>query len=458
MRRLLLLEDGVAMPVAVAVLALITILTGGVLAEAVSSSYSSTEDRDAKRAFSAAEAGLQVAANRLSSLSPSDAQCFTSTATAPVAGECPVHEQAMGNGGRYRYWVTPALTAGQSCAGSVLSSSSGSQQLVQRCITAQGVVNGVTRRVQARVATLRDAALFPLAGIIGLEEVWMKNSADLRGPVNVGSNGQISLGNSSQVTGRLEIPNSAPAPLLGNSSSVSGGIVRRADRWVLPYVEFGNTATQNDNGRIVSGQDPSRNTTYTAATRTLTLGNSSSVTLGGGTYNFCSLTLQDSADLFVAAGARVRIFIDSPDRASSGCPARSAGTDRACTVDSDATAGSGHLTVINSARILPASNDPLDLQIYVYGFTDLSNLVDFKNSIDIVGTIHAPRSRVEFKNSATIRGAVAANRVCFKNSVNFTADSDVTGIGGDAVARHSQTAWRECTRAATVASDPESGC
>ena len=447
------------MPVAVAVLALVTLLTGGVLAEAVSSSYSSTADRDAKRAFTAAEAGLQAAAYRLSSLSPSDTQCFTSAAVAPGAGgECPAHEQALGNGGRYRYWVTPVLTAGQACAGSVLSTSNGSQQLVQRCITAQGEVNGVTRRVQARVVALRDAALFPLAGIVGLDEVWMKNSADLRGPVNVGSNGQISLGNSSQVTGRLEVPNSAPAPLLGNSSSVSGGVVRRADRWVLPHVEFGNTATQNDNARITSGLDPSHNTTYAAATRTLTLGNSSSVTLGGGTYNFCSLTMQNSADLFVAAGARVRIFIDSPDRMGSGCPPRAAGTDRSCTVDRDASAGSGNFAVINSARILPASNDPLDLQIYVYGFNDMSNLVDFKNSIDMVGTIHAPRSRVEFKNSATIRGAVAANRVCFKNSVNFTSDSDATGIGGDTVARHSQTAWRECTKSATVASDPESGC
>jgi Tfp pilus assembly protein PilX len=458
MRRLLLLEDGIVMPVAVAVLALITLLSGAVLAEAVSSSYSSTADRDSKRAFSSAEAGLQAAANRLSSLSPTDTQCFTSTATPAVSGECPAHEESLGNGGSYRYWVTPALSAGQTCAGSVLASSSGSQQLVQRCITAQGVVNGVTKRVQARVAALRDAALFPLAGIVGLEEVWMKNSADLRGPVNVGSNGQISLGNSSQVTGRLEVPQSAPEPLLGNSSSVTGGIVRRQERWMLPHVEFGNTATQNDNGRIVSGVDPSQNTTYVPATRALTLGNSSSVTLGGGIYNFCSLTMENSADLFVAAGARVRIFIDSPDRAGSGCPARSAGTDQSCTVDRNASAGSGNFTVINSARILPASNDPLDLQIYVYGFTDLSNLVDFKNSIDFVGTIHAPRSRVEFKNSATIRGAVAAHRVCFKNSVNFTSDADATGIGGDTVATHSQTAWRECTRTATAAGDPESGC
>jgi hypothetical protein len=317
----------------------------------------------------------------------------------------------------------------------------------------------MTRRLQARVAALHDAPLFPLAGIVGLEEVWMKNSAALSGPVNVGSNGQISLGNSSQVTGTLEVPRTAPAPLLGNSSSVSGGVVRRDERWVLPAVEFGNTATHNDNGRISSRLDPSQNTTYAPSTRALTLGNSSSLTLGGGTYNFCSLTMENSADLFVAAGARVRIFVDSPDRVGSGCPARPGGSDASCTERRDGVAGgSGTLTVINSARILPASNDPLDLQIYVYGFGDYSNVVDFKNSIDLVGTIHAPRSRVEFKNSATIRGAVAANRVCFKNSVGFTNASAVTGIGGNTVARHSQTAWRECTRRPTTPGDPESGC
>lgn len=453
MRGLLLLEDGVALPVALAVLALVSMLSGAVLAEAVSSSYSSTEDRDSKRAFSAAEAGLQAASYRLSTLTPDESQCFTNTATARVANECPAYLQELGNGARYRYHVTPALASGEACAGTRLSST-GSQRLVQRCVTAEGEVNGVQRRVQARVAALRDAGLFPLAGIIGKEEVLVENSGSLDGPVSVGSNGRITLGNSSEITGTIQIPISAPQPIVGNSSRVSGGVIRRPDPWVLPRAEFGNTATQNDNQRIVNGRlnpraqpyDPSRDVTYNATTRELRLGNNGWVELGGGTYNFCSLTLENSNEFRVAAGARARIFIDSPQRPGSGCRPKTA----------HPVAGS--VTVNNSARIFPVSGVPIDLQLYVYGSDDTNNLVDFKNSIDVVGTIHAPYSTVDFKNSANIRGAVAANRVWIKNSINFTSDAGATGLGGDVVARHMQTAWRECTAKRTVSADPESGC
>lgn len=453
MRRLLLLEDGVALPVALAVLALVSMLSGAVLAEAVSSSYSSTEDRDSKRAFSAAEAGLQAASYRLSTLTPDESQCFTNTATARVADECPAYEQDLGNGTRFRYHVTPALVPGEACAGSRLAST-GTQRLVQRCVTAEGEVNGVRRRVQARVAALRDAPLFPLAGIIGKEEVLVENSGSLAGPVSVGSNGQITLGNSSEIVGSLEIPMSAPQPIIGNSS-VSGGVIRRADPWVLPRAEFGNTATQNDNGRIANGLLPrpvepydrsGSAPTYDASTRELTLGNNAWVVLGGGTYNFCSLTMTNANELRVAAGARARIFVDSPQRPGSGCRPKTANP------------AAGSLTVENSARVFPDSNNPIDLQIYVYGSDDTNNLVDFKNAIDVVGTIHAPYSTVDFKNSANIRGAVAANRVWIKNSVDFQSDAGATGIGGDVVARHMQTAWRECTARRTVSADPESGC
>jgi hypothetical protein len=65
-----------------------------------------------------------------------------------------------------------------------------------------------------------------------------------------------------------------------------------------------------------------------------------------------------------------------------------------------------------------------------------------------------------FKNSATIRGAINASRVEFKNSVQFD-------WGGEEVERlrarkttplYQRTAWRQCRNQPSDAQDKTSGC
>lgn len=440
MRRPLEREDGVALPVVMMVLFLVSMIAATAAASSVRLSDTSTEDSNSKRALAAAEAGLQAATYRTNKLPPGDTngQCVTTTAVAPnAAGECPGLTQDLGNGASYTYYVTPVSSG--PCAGLQLVSPDNT--ITQRCVTSTGEVNGVRRRAQARVATYLGAPIFP-AGIIGLSGVTFNNSVQVTG--DIGSNGPITLGNSTSITGGLELGPSAPQPSTGNPSVVSGGVTRRdlaQGDFVLAPVEVGNSATVNDNSRITTGLDASKNIAWNSLTRELTLKNSSTLTLGGGTYNFCNLNLTNSAYVTIAATAGTRIFIDSPDRPGSGC-----------------APGTGNLTVGNSAGFITPSGRAEDLQIYVYGKNDGTNVVNFENSNTFTGTLYAPQSSVVFKNSTEIVGAIAGKKVEFKNSVDFTYPASLAELRATTARFYYRTAWRECRPSATVSSDPESGC
>ena len=444
-RRRLGQQRGVALPIVMAALAVLSSLAGLVLSEAVRLSDSSNEDRDAKRALSAAEAGLRAATFRLNKMGPANGLCLTTTAIAPVAGECPGVTEDMGNRSAYTYWVTPVLADTDSCAGLPVQGESGGEILVvQRCVTSIGSVNGSTRRVQARVASYQGRPIFPLGGILGVDGVSITNSATVAG--GLGSNGSISVGNGSSV-GTVELGPSAPEPTL--SGGTAGAIIRRTPaqgNWVLAPVDVGDSATTNDNDRITQGLDVSRNVAYDPATRQLVMGNNSSLTLGGGgtgTYNFCRLAMGNNAQINIAAGSTVRIFIDSPDRLGSGC------------ADSP---GAGTITIGQNSFFNNPSGKAENLQIYVYGRNDGSSVIDFRNSTFIAGAIYAPQSKLVFQNSATVVGGLAAKSVVFKNGVNFTWSESLADLRGRTVTVYYRSAWHECRPERTTPGDPESGC
>ena len=440
-------EEGVALPITVTALAILGTLAALVTATAVQLSGTSNVDRDSKRALSAAEAGLHAATYRVNKLGPRNANCLTSIATAPVGGQCPGLSQDMGNGSEFTYWVTPVMASTDTCAGlPVQAEAGGALLVVQRCVTARGRVNGVVRRVQARVASYQGVPIFPVGGILGLEGVTVRNSARVQG--SIGSNGQIALGNSSLV-GPLELPQGAPEPRVGGSST-TGGTIRRTPAqgdWVLAPVDVGDSATSNDNGRILTREDPSTNVTYDAATRELVMGNNSSLTLSGGdndaTYNFCRIALGNNAQVNIAVGAKVRLFLDSPERTGSGC----AGVP-----------GAGTITIGQNSFFNNPSGIAENLQIYISGTSDGQSVVDFRNSSFISGAIYAPQSRVVFKNSATVVGALAARNVEFQNDVSFTWSESLAELRGRTVTQYYRSAWAECRPEPPVAGDPESGC
>ena len=189
------------------------------------------------------------------------------------------------------------------------------------------------RRLQARDSAHRlvhRSQPFPVAGIVGKDFIKASNNNSLGG--GVGTNGQLTLANGSAVTGSVQLWQGAPNPI-----GYSGSVTRNPNPFVLSPPNMLNpttlldSKTSNDNGRLLAGANPSDSCSngsgscYTAATRTLNLNNNDSVTLGGGVYNFCQINFGNSTSVNIAVGARILIFIDSPGRSGSGCPAGTGG-------------------------------------------------------------------------------------------------------------------------------------
>lgn len=443
------------MVVAMGVLSVMLILTATVVgSSSVLGNATSAEGRS-KRAFEAAEAGLQATVYRLNMLAPLHNKCIGGPSSAiqtPSGDACEPYTESIGNNGSYTSWTTTTLSFGGSCAGSQIGSSA---SIAERCVTSAGTVDGVTRRVQARVASYETAPPFPLAGVVGLSGVTIEEQAHIVGPT--GSNGTVSVGNNGSSDNVILGP-SAPNPVLGGQAN-PGTIYRRTPSqgpFVFAPVEPGNSATVNDNGRITNGLANPRVSPFDSVTgtvtwdpvgRTLKLRNNASVILGGGIYNFCSIELRQGSTITIAPGARTAIYIDSPEREGSNC-----------------AADTGTITMLQNSSFVNNSppvagtgfaHDPTALQLYVVGKANTTLRIE--NNVSFYGTIYAPTSTVDLANNGGTWGAVSANVVKIKNNGQITGDPNAQNISISGGGIYFRTAWRECS-ATTTTADPSAGC
>lgn len=448
-------EDGVAMIVAIGVLSMLLILSATVIGASTMLGTATSRETLNKRAFEAAEAGLQATVYRLNMLAPASGKCIggaSVTVQDPSGAACSPYTENLGNGAAFTAWTTPELSNGGTCAGSQVGSST---SISERCVTAVGTVDGVSRRVQTRVASYATAPPFPIAGLVGLSSVYIDENAHITG--GSGSNGQVTVNNNAS-TNSVTLGPSAPNPVVG-VNGVTGPVYRRTTAqgpFALAPVNPGNSATVNDNNRITNAfanprvspfDSVSGSVTWDAAARTLTLGNNAAVTIGGGIYNFCSLSLANNATITLAPGARTAIYIDSPSREGSGCAA-STGTfsmanNSSFINNSPPVAGSGF------------AHDPTALQLYIVGKPN--SPVTIRNNAAFYGTIYAPASTLNIQNNAATWGAFSANVINVSQNSQIIADPNATNIMTSGGGVFFRTAWRECSNTAP-SSDPSTGC
>lgn len=443
------------MIVAMGILSVMLILTATVVGSTTVLGNSTSAEGRSKRAFEAAEAGLQATVYRLNMLAPLPNKCIGGPSSAiqtPSGDACAPYSQTLGNGASYTSWTTTTMSFGGSCAGSAVGSSA---SIAERCVTSAGTADGVTRRVQARVASYETAPPFPLAGVVGLSGVTIEEQARIVGPT--GSNGTVSVGNNGSSDNVILGP-AAPNPVLGGQAN-PGTVYRRTPSqgpFVFAPVDPGNSATVNDNGRITNGQANPRVSPFDSVTgavtwdpagRTLKLRNNASVTLGGGIYNFCSIEMRQGSTVTIAPGARTAIYIDSPEREGSGC-----------------AADTGTITMLQNSSFVNTSppvagtsfaHDPTALQLYVVGKSNTTLRIE--NNAAFYGTIYAPTSTVDLANNAGTWGAVSANVVKIKNNGQITGDPNAQNISISGGGIYFRTAWREC-RSSSPTTDPSAGC
>jgi type II secretory pathway pseudopilin PulG len=445
-------ERGIATPVAIAVMSVVMLLAAGGALAALGTNESANDDRRAKRALAAAEAGIQQAAYRLATLRPDRTKCLgagpTIWAVDPdlATGECTTQVPGtIAPGAGFSYVVTPELS-GTGCAdqGNVPPDMTSSDH----CITATGTVGSITRRLQARVRVARGG-IFSGIGLVGLDSVTIQNSGEVWS--DIGSNGLISGGNSTEIDGVLKIPNTAPSPTINGAHN---GVVRQPNRWELAPTDFAAIAAGPNNNATLSGWTTSWNST----TREAVL-DGKKYTLPAGTYLMCEFFADQSVDIDLtgaSASNPVRIFIDSPDRPGSGCPA---GTGRFCLDNSikfnrPGNAAALQIYVHGTTAVCASGRPGMPFQASSYR-TDMPIVLN--NSVDFNGSIYAPTTDVRLNNSIQMEGGIVARRVHFENSIDFWhADELADQVAGPGPVR--RVSWVECRPQPTTPSDPESGC
>ena len=479
-RLLLRSESGLAVPVVMGTMVVMSLLAAGLLSTALRSASGAQSDTSSKRALAAAEAGLQTAALRIRKLNPSGTMCMVTPSTAnptgavaptPVTGQtaadgtCPASTpESIGAGATFTYWVTPrgatcALTPGTAIA------------VNDRCITSLGVVNGVRRRIQERVESGPNYP-FSKAGVQGTEKVTLTNNVTID-KTDVGSNGPITLtGSPSQVrvtagNGMLgEVRPYVPGPPGGTvirtgTTSIAGGIVNAISRYELTQPDFGPTLTPaqggpptgtNDNGLIGPALQSQGivASAWNASTRVLSIPANKTFILPIGKYNLCSFTMASGSTMNMANNtAKATIYLDSPLRnpAGAGC---ATGTGKA---------------VMTNAKMNNGVSDR-NIWFWVYGTVqppgalpaDSASDIQMLSGSHIDAVWYAPYSRFYASTNITVHGAVAAREVVMQNSVTAGFDVAVAQEIGPGAGPVSRRGWFECRAVAPVAADPESGC
>jgi type II secretory pathway pseudopilin PulG len=462
-------EDGVAMPVVSWMLVVVSLLVAGFFTVSLQLSDTSNDDRWSKRALAAAEAGLQTAVYRLNQMPVLANQCLADGPTAPDAGssECPSSSvYSLGNGASFTYYVTP-----QGGAGDCVSLPDQDNVPTDRCVTAIGTVNGVSRRLQARVANQPGPPTFNQVGLVGRTQVFAGNSSKLWS--DVASNGNVHLGNSAethQLGGHVDVNGDilrgpgATYTTEGSSQKIAGSHVF-VPTFAFPPIDF--EAAEAAALNLQPGWTPPGGSTYIAAPGNtfghFTVKNTS--TLAPGTYLFCRVFIEDGEQWRFHGSQPTRVYIDSPNRVGSPChgqpnPAGTLWSENSNHINQNA--GKEHLvdffiggTPWNGTRsrpnwCSPAGSPPKNEECrsdFILG-----------NSVHFSASVYAPTTTVEANNSVHWWGAIGADRIRFNNSVHFRLTEAVKERPSGSQGAALRTAWGECQPTRTVASDPESGC
>jgi Tfp pilus assembly protein PilX len=465
-------DRGFAVPtVLFMLLAAFAVVSVGVAAS-IQAQSGSVRDQDTKSAFAAAEAGMNQALfryNAYTELPPQPCVMPSGTALAvaptqtsgPNAGWCPTVSDSAG---RFHYDVCP------SSASSPCNTTSGSLLIV-----ATGTFHGVTRRIEETATSAGGQPVFSDAQVKTQDKIEMGSSATIR--ANSATNGDISMSSSAQQCGLATVgpghhmtttssakyfPNTQCTPPPLDPSTVAQQPI------TLPPVNQGDAPTNNDDYRIVNAKSTANppptpadaiggkksDVVWTGSdptapnSRQLTLNSSVSLTLTGRTYSFCKLTMNSSANLYIATSAPVYIFFDSPE---------------ACGLPANTT----QLASNSSTRITSNFGSPINLALLFVGSQatpPIPTKISMNSSSRANGgcidnfVIYAPYTDFTLNSSSNYCGGLVAKSLTMASSSQITTNPLVqTSFQLPNTLSHYVTSkYLECTAAS--ASPPNSGC
>lgn len=452
LRRLQRDQRGFAVPTAM----LMTIAATGIVSVGVMTTVrtqsGTARDQGTKSALQVAEAGVSEALlhfNRSSS-NPCVGLPAGSGWCGPVTGAF--------NGGTFAYYVLPIDGDGSPCPLPGQNQTAASQL---EFVASGDLGDGVTRRVNVTACSSSGAGMFADATVKGKDEINLDSNAEIH--TNTATNGDINLSSNAKLCGGATVGVGEQLNQNGNSQHTSDFNCTQPTTEVgqeelsLPSVNQGDAATNNQNGYFFAVNKVSGNkvdacwnglkangSTGSCGSRELKVDSNSSVTLQGGVYSFCKLTLRSNSSLFVAAGAEVWIYFDSPE--ACGLPD-----------------GAVQLEMTSNSRITSNSGGATKVNLLFVGSPDLSTTALLNSNTAVNGAceqnfvIYAPHTDVVLNSNSTYCGGLAAKTLHLDSNARVYTDSSVQDWQLPNTPPHYEVArFVECGGVATGV--PNTGC
>jgi hypothetical protein len=404
LRELLRSESGIAMPTVLSV-SMMALGLGGVAAVAsISAQQGSVRDYDVKEALAAADAGAERALLRYNRIVTEETPvCLTlgvlsgvlEKVAPPASGWCAPVSGSVGSAS-YTYQVRPSINL-----------ATGKLQLE---IVSTGTSDDVSRRleVEANAVIVKPFSQF---SVVSDTDITMDANTDIN--ANTAANGSITLKSEATICGNVQVgpgetvtDSSKDYPCPGNPPQSTGVVV-------LPLVEQGDVTTNNDNERLVTGEDVLQGAEgcatddeepFDPVTRTLCIRSNAVLTLGGQEYSLCRLELDSNSELIIAANPKTRIYFDAPEN----CPIFDDESDF-----TDSEGRKVQMLMDSNAQITVTSGDPTSAAFLFVGSDTISTVAHLDSENDLCGqyVVYGPRTDISLNSNTSICGSVAGREI-----------------------------------------------
>lgn len=440
-----------ALPVALFAMIAGMALASAAVVSTIDVQQGSHRDASTKSAIAVADAGANIARARIDRYAGvlASKECLKlgsggmlEGTTKEADGWCPTVEGTVG-GGKYAYRVSPA---GSTC---------GEYHL---CVVATGTVGEVSRRIEVAYSesavtedittktegtetegtetegTAGTSGSSGIEGVIGLEGIELNGNGEIH--VNIGTNGDVTGNGNTVVCGDIRHGVGKAFKPTGNAKQCEKRAITEGNKTLPPVTSFmpSNIATVNSNYRLVKctktnpTKEPTgcesdafsgnRNSTkpWNPTTRAITVDGNDTLTVSGGDYWICSLSISGNAQLIMAASAQVRFFFDTPEH---------------CGVSS----GQNQISIAGNSRVA-TSNPAVMPAFYLLGSTSISTSVDLGGNGATANevVVYGPNTTVKISGNGLYKGVIAGKKVIvsgngdIENSTSYQPPAEIAPV------------------------------
>lgn len=416
-------------------------LAGAAVVATVNVQQGSHRDSATKSAIAVADAGANIARMRIDRYAVVLAHhpCMRlgtggvlEGAEAEADGWCPNVAGTVG-AGTYEYRVSPA---GSTC---------GEYKL---CVVSTGTVSGTSRRIEvaydesAVQETIKhesegegtggeessgsssEGESVAVEGLIGLEGIELGGNADVR--VGIGTNGDINATGNADVCGDARHGVGKKFEKTGNAKQCPGYVETEGNKSLPPVSSFmpSDIATNNSDYRLakctktkptkepagceLDAYSGNRNSTkpWNASTREINVSANDTLTVNGGDYWVCSISLSGNSQLIMGSGAQVRFFFDTPENCGL-------------------SAGAAQISLTGNTRIASTSKTVMPA-FYLLGSTAMQTNVNIAGNASTTDefVIYGPNTTISISGNGTYKGVMAGKKIIISGNGRFENDAD----------------------------------